>query len=82
MGKWLLPRDRAVAKSVLHHKVFVAFNIGSPRTTQERKPLCQKRLASSLPAPSKAAILNAQTRKRKVRDRTLLNLVPGPVPHL
>jgi hypothetical protein len=42
MGKWLLPRDRAVAKSVLHHKVFVAFNIGSPRELRKKANRCAR----------------------------------------
>src|SRR5436190_21867015 len=30
MGKWLLLRERVVAKSGVRHKVIVAFNSGSP----------------------------------------------------
>src|SRR4029077_10874633 len=36
MGKWLLPRDLAIVKSVLHYKAIVAFNIGSPRLLRAR----------------------------------------------
>jgi hypothetical protein len=42
MGKGLLPQDRAVVKSVLHYKVFVAFNIGSPRELRKKANRCAR----------------------------------------
>jgi hypothetical protein len=54
-----------------------------PRANCARKKIVpQKRLSPSPPAPGKLAILNAQTRERKVRDRTLLNLAHGGALHL
>jgi hypothetical protein len=42
MGKLLLPRDRAVVKSVLHYKVFVAFNVGSRRELRKKANRCAR----------------------------------------
>jgi hypothetical protein len=73
-------RQFSITKYLLHLTSGQGAN--HPRTTEESKLLCQERLSSSLPAPSKVAILNAPTRKRKVRDRTLLNLAHRQALHL